>query len=92
MEPAGDCRNEVRFALSDSTGPLRFTGFDMVDAPECGKVAGRLKEHLLVRPPAELDLGHIRQATCAGNGQCIRDIADVTENSLAISAPDEDRP
>ena len=90
MEPAGDCRNKVRFALSDSTGALRFTDFDIVDAPECSQVKGTLKEYLLGRPLAELDLGYIRQMTCDGNGQCFRDIVSAIENSLAILTPDED--
>ena len=90
MEPAGDCRNKVRFVLSDKTGTLRFTDFDIVNAPECGEVAGPLKEYLLGRPLTGIDLGYIRQLTCPGNGQCIRDIVDVIENSLSILAPDED--
>jgi hypothetical protein len=92
MEPAGDCRDKVRFRLSDSTGALRFTEFDIVDAPECGRIAGALRDYLLGRPLAEIDLGHIRQMTCAGNGQCIRDIAGVIENSLAMLSPDEGKP
>ena len=90
MGPAGDCRNKVRFALSDSTGTLRFTDFGIVDAPECREVAGTLKEYLLGRPLAELDLDHIRRLTCPGNGQCIRDIANAIEDYRAILAPDRD--
>ena len=90
MEPAGDCRDKVRFSLSDSTGTLRFTDFDIVDAPECGQVAGTLKEYLLGRPLAELDLDHIRQMTCPGNGQCIRDIVSVIGDSLSTLVPDGD--
>jgi len=89
MGLAGDCRNKVRFALSDSTGALRFTDFDIVDAPECSQIAGTLKEYLLGRPLADLDLDHIRGLTCPGNGQCFRDIVGVIDDCRAILVPEE---
>lgn len=88
MEPAGDCRDKVRFALSDSTGTLRFTDFDIVDAPECREVAQKLRGQLLGRPLADLDLDYIRGLSCGGNGQCIRDIVSVIEDHRAMLAPD----
>jgi hypothetical protein len=90
MEPAGECRNKVRFALSDSTGTLRFTDFDIVDAPECRDTAEALKEYVLGQPLAELDSDRIRQMTCAGNGQCMLDIAGVIEDYRSILIADRD--
>lgn len=87
MEPADDCRNKVRFALSDSTGTLRFTDFDIVDAPECRDTAEALRQYVLGRPLAELDSDYIRQMTCAGNGQCICDIAGVIEDYRILLLP-----
>jgi hypothetical protein len=84
-----DCRNRVRFALSDSTGVLRFTDFDIVDAPECREVAKTLKAYLVGRPLAELDLDHIRGLSCGGNGQCVRDVADEIEDYRRILAPND---
>ena len=83
-----DCRNKVRFALSDSTGTLRFTDFDIVDAPECRGTAEALKEYVLGRPLAELDSDYVRRLTCAGNGRCILDIASVIDDCRAILVPD----
>ncbi len=91
MEPVGDCRDKVRFVLSDKTGALRFTDFEIVNAPECNGVARTLREYLLGQPLAELDLGYIREMTCTGNGQCIRDIVSVIEDTLSTLVPDGDK-
>ena len=83
-----DCRNRIRFALSDATGTLRFTCFDIVGAPECRETAETLRKYVLGRPLAEMDSDHIRRLTCSGNGRCMLDIAGVIEDCRAILLPD----
>ena len=71
-----ECTDRMRFALSDKTGVLRVVEFDIVDVPQCGEFAGVLKQYLIGRPLAELDLDYIRSLRCRGDGQCMSAIVD----------------
>ena len=70
----GNCDDNVRFALSDDTGDLHFTAFDIVNAPECAELVETLKAKLLGRGLAQIDVAEIRSMSCAGNGQCMQTI------------------
>jgi len=70
----GNCDDNVRFALSDDTGDLHFTAFDIVDAPECAGLVEELSAKLLDRPLAQIDVTEIQSISCSGNGQCMQTI------------------
>ena len=51
--------------------PLRFEDFQIVGAPECRDVEEMLREYLVGRALADVDLGYLRRLVCAGNGECV---------------------
>ena len=72
-----DCYDKVRFTLSDATGDLRFTAFDIINAPECTGLAEELRAKLLDRRLADIDVGEIQRMSCPGNGQCMTTIVRI---------------
>lgn len=72
-----DCYDKVRFALSDETGDLRFTSFDIINMPECFSLAETLRETLIGQRLADIDVEHIRRVSCPGNGQCMTTIVGI---------------
>ena len=74
---ADDCRDKVRYSLSDKSGTLRFEAFDIVDAPDCQDTADEMRRVLLGRPLAEIDVASLLGICCPANGQCMRAVADV---------------
>jgi hypothetical protein len=74
---SGGCYDKIRFTLSDSSGVLRFTSFDFVDAPECAETARALGEYLVGRPLAEVDVEYLCAFRCAGSDSCMRALTEV---------------
>ena len=72
-----ECYDKVRVALSDETGELRFTDFDIINAPECGKLAEELRSKLLGQQLADIDVVEIQKMSCPGNGQCMEAIVNI---------------
>ena len=66
--------DNVRFSLSDDTGDLQFTAFDIVNTPECTSLVDELRTTLFGRPLAQLDVADIQRISCPGNGQCVQTI------------------
>jgi hypothetical protein len=58
MNPA-ECRNHVRYSLSDENGLLRFRAFDITDEPDCGDAINRLREYLLGRPLKDIKVDEL---------------------------------
>ena len=69
---AEDCHDKLRFQLSDDSGSLRFTEFEILNAPTCRGVEKTLREYLVDRALVEVDLDYLRKLTCAGNGECVQ--------------------
>jgi len=72
-----DCYDKVCFALSDKTGDLCFTDFDIIDAPECAAQIGELQAKLLGQRLADINTAEILRISCPGNGQCMKTIVSV---------------
>lgn len=80
-----ECRDRIRFTLSNETGIQRFKDFKLVEAPECGAMGKLLQEYLVGRPLAEVDLAYLRSLKCPymrslecqENGGCVLAIIDV---------------
>ena len=68
------CDDNVRFSLSDDTGDLDFTAFDIVNAPECAGLVEELRATLLGQPLAQIDVAEIQSICCPGNGRCMQTI------------------
>jgi len=69
---AEDCRDKLRFRLNDASGSLRFMEFEILNAPTCRDMEKTLREYLVGRALAEVDLDYLRKLTCAGNGECMQ--------------------
>ena len=78
-----DCKDNVRFILSDETGVLQFKSFDIVNMPQCAEVAVELKKHLIGRPLQQIDMDAIRLVQCPhDNGSCIEAAAKIIEENI----------
>jgi hypothetical protein len=75
-----DCYNRIRYSLSDASGVMRFTSFEIIDAPQCKNTNKLLREHLMSRPVADVDLDYLRGMTCELNGECIRTVIRIVED------------
>jgi len=72
-----ECYDKIRFALSDETGDLRFTAFNIINMPECSQIAETLREKLIGRRLVDIDIAEIQSMTCPGNGQCMTAVVHV---------------
>ena len=81
-----DCRDQVRYCLSDRTGELRFEAFEIVVAPECPHVEEVVRELLLGSPLAHVDVGEIRETSCRHCEQYILAVADTVAECQAMFA------
>ena len=66
------CSDKLRFRLSDRSGVLRFAEFEIRDAPACREVESALREYLIGRALADVDLSYLRNLVCPGNGECMQ--------------------
>jgi len=84
-----ECTDKIRFTLSDETGVLRVADFDIKDAPQCWRLALMLKQYLIGRPVAEIDLDYIRSLRCRGDAVCMRAIVDAIEEYHGMFASEK---
>ena len=68
---AEQCDDRLRFQLSDESGVLRFVEFEIVDASRCRGMEETLREYLLGRALADVDLSYLQKLPCGGNGDCM---------------------
>jgi hypothetical protein len=71
------CYHKIRFTLSDASGVLRFTSFDIMGGLTCSGAEEKLKSILLDRPLLEIDLDEIRSLPCKGDGHCLEETARI---------------
>ena len=90
IEDARECYDRIRYTLSDESGELRFTSFQIIGGIECRGVERELKEYLLNRPLRELDTDKIMQVSCSGERQCIDTIAKVIAEQQSFFAAEEE--
>ena len=83
----GDCRDNVRFTLSDDSGQLRFESFEIVDTSEC-QLTGVLQEYLVGRPLAKVDLDYLRSWRCTANGECLQAVIRMVCEYQAMFSPE----
>ncbi len=72
-----DCKDKIRFSLSDRSGALRFEAFDVVDQPDCRHIVDALRQILLHRPLAEIDVAEVERLSCPHGDQCMRAAAKI---------------
>ena len=71
------CHDEIRFAITDKEGALRFTKFEIADEESCNGVENALQSYLLNRPLDDIDIDAIRHALSGGHEDCVQAIADI---------------
>jgi hypothetical protein len=69
---ASECNDRLRFSLSDDSGVLRFEEFAIVDGLNCQDVEHTLREYLVGRSLADVDLDFLRGLNCPADGECLR--------------------
>lgn len=78
-----ECRNHVRYSLSDEDGLLRFRAFEVTDEPDCGDAVNRLREYLLGRPLKDVRVDELKRldsgGTCACMGEVIQAVQECQE-------------
>ena len=72
-----DCYDKVRFKLSDETGDLRFTSFEIINSPECARQVEEIRAKLLGQRLADINTAEILRISCSGNGQCTKTIVNI---------------
>ena len=90
---AEDCRNQLRFRLNDDSGVLRFVEFEILEPSRCGATERILREYLLGRALADVDVQYLRKLTCAGNGECMQAvIREMEKQQRLFTRKGEDQP
>ena len=69
---AAECSDRLRFRLSDNSGVLRFEEFAIVDALDCRDMQHTLREYLVGRSLADVDLDFLRGLKCPADCECLR--------------------
>ena len=67
-----DCHDRLRFRLNDRGGVLRFMEFEILNPSRCRDVEETLREYLVGRALADVDLDYLRKLTCTGDGECMQ--------------------
>jgi hypothetical protein len=70
-----ECYDSIRFSLSDLSGRMQFESFDIAHTPECRRAAASIRNYLLHRPLAEVDVGRIRSMERDGTCPCVAQAA-----------------
>ena len=65
------CRDRIRFRLSDDSGSLCFETFEIVNSPECYEFEAALREYLVGRPLATVDVSYLRSLNCTAECECV---------------------
>ena len=66
------CHDRLRFRLGDDSGLLRVEEFAIQNATECQGMEHTLREYLVGRPLADVDLEYLRRLRCPADGECLR--------------------
>jgi len=78
------CADRIRFSLSDASGKLAFSAFEFVSGGTCPEAEQRLREYLLGRPLADVDLQVVEKLSCAEGRECFAQIAAVIRDHQEI--------
>ena len=69
-----ECHDRLRFRLNDDSGVLRFVEFEILNVPGCQDMGDTLRDYLVGRALADVDLDYLRTLSCAGTGECMQTI------------------
>ena len=69
-----DSHDRLRLRLNDESGVLRFVEFEILNPSRCRDVEQMLREYVLGRALADVDLGYLCKLSCNGNDECLRGV------------------
>lgn len=81
------CKDKLRIRLSDDSGALRFEAIEIVAAPQCRDIEATLREYLVGRSLADVDLDYMQGLQCAADGECMRAVIREVENYQRLFLP-----
>ena len=88
-----DCYDRLRFRLNDDSGVLRFMEFEILNPTRCRDVEETLREYLVGRALADVDLDYLRELTCTGSGECMQTVIHEVQKHQHLFVQDhEGRP
>lgn len=76
MMDSQQCQHRVRFSMSDESGTLRFTEFEVKDQEDCSTVR-ELTSYLLERPAFDIDWEHVARMSAQSPCTCAEDVLSV---------------
>lgn len=82
-----ECYDKVQFSLSDDSGVLRFESFAIPDAPDCRAVEQGLRQYLVGRALADVELPELLRLSCDGGGACIEAVVRAIEVHRRLLLP-----
>lgn len=74
-----ECRHRIRFSLSDSSGELTFTDFEVINSADC-PAAQAVQDHLVGRALSKVDWNLIETLGEQGTCTCANDVIAVLED------------
>lgn len=74
-----ECKHRVRFSLSDSSGELVFTEFEVINGSDC-TAAHAVQDHLVGRTLSRVDWSLIEELGKQGTCTCADDVIAVLED------------
>ncbi len=66
------CDDRLRFRLGNESGVLRFEEFSIINPLECRGMEHTLREYLVGRSLADVDLDYLRGLRCPADGESLR--------------------
>ena len=84
------CADRIRFSLSDASGKLAFSAFEFLNRGTCPEAEQRLREYLVGRPLADVDLRVVEKLSCTGDRECFAQIAAVIREQQELFVPGTD--
>ncbi len=83
---APSCSGRPTFRLSDASGVLRFEEFRITGAAECKAMEVAIREYLLGRPLAEVDVDVLRGIHCPAGAGCLLEVIQEVEKYRRLFA------
>ena len=81
-----ECKDSLRYSLSDESGVLRFDGFEIVSSAECRETQKALQEYLVGRALSEVDLDYLRGLACSRGGGCMDAVIEAVQEHQEMFA------
>ena len=83
---ASECNDRLRFRLSDDSGVLRYEEFTILDTLDCKDMQHTLRDYLVGRSLADVDLDFLRALKCPADGECLHALIGMIQTHKQLFA------